>query len=152
MKHYIHIYINQKLKELKILDTELSDSANVSKGQISKLKHGLTDRLTAKTYYSIIKAFNESFAEAEKIVFPRISLNLLKFEGAKRNSFGKMMQTFEVKVNSIEEIAHKTNIDLNRLKSLYYRKSSPEAYELILIEKALGKKSGELFEVLYGNP
>lgn len=151
MNHYINIYINQKLKEAKNLDTEGNLKAHISKGHMSKLKRGLTGRLTAKIYFTVIKALNGSFSEAEQIVFPAIQLNAIKFVPAKRNPFGEIIEKFEVKVNSIEEIAHKTGINLNRLKSLYYRKSSPEAFELILIEMALGKNSGELFEELYGN-
>ncbi|MNY50476.1 hypothetical protein D3C86_1859810 [compost metagenome] len=60
------------------------------------------------------------------------------------------MYQFEESKNSIEQIALKTGIDENRLKDLYFRKASIEAYELILIEKAVDKKQGEFFELLYG--
>jgi hypothetical protein len=60
------------------------------------------------------------------------------------------MKQYEESVNSIEEIAAKTGIDENRLKDLYFRKAALEAYELLLIEKAIGKKQGELFKEYFG--
>jgi hypothetical protein len=60
------------------------------------------------------------------------------------------MHQFEESKNSLEEIASKTGIDDNRLNDLFFRKASIEAFELILIEKAIGKNQGDLFEMLYG--
>ena len=151
MKHYIDIYINLKLKELKVLDIELSDKANMSKGQISKLKNGLTNRLTAKTYYSIIKAFNDTVSNSTKIVYPNQNFEMKSWQPKKRNSFGAYLLQFEISKNSVEEIAAKTGINETRINELYFKNGALEAYELILIEKALGLKSGELFEKVYGN-
>lgn len=55
-----------------------------------------------------------------------------------------------VSVNSIQEISFRIGIDQNKLKDLYFRRGSLEAYELLLIEKAVEKKLGELFEKIYG--
>jgi len=52
--------------------------------------------------------------------------------------------------NSLKEILQKIKISENRLKDLYFRIAAPEAHELLLIEKAIGKKQGELFEAIYG--
>jgi hypothetical protein len=37
------------------------------------------------------------------------------------------------------------------LKDLYFRKAALEAYEFLLIEKAIGKKQGELFDEFFRN-
>lgn len=60
------------------------------------------------------------------------------------------MSQFETVKNSPEEIATKTRLDENRLKDLYFRKAALEAYEFLLIEKAVGKKQGELFDEFFG--
>ncbi|WP_028296192.1 helix-turn-helix domain-containing protein [Olivibacter sitiensis] len=148
MKHNINNYINKKLDELKWLDKMLANKSGVSKSQVSKLKKGQVDRLTAETYYKIYTAFGDSCLNATKIVFGNIRLKGYKTQG--RTPFGKFMLQFEVSKNSIEEISVKTGIDENRLKDLYFRKGSLEAYELLLIEKAVDKNQGELFEEIYG--
>lgn len=150
MNHSIDTYIVKRLDELKWLDKVLSDKTGISKGQVSKLKKGTVDRLTAEVYYNIYKAFGDNCSKATEIVYPNLDLKLNKYKPKERNAFGKFMEQFENSVNSIEEISVKTGIDENRLKDLYFRKAALEAYELLLIEKAVGKKQGELFEEFYG--
>lgn len=82
------------------------------------------------------------------MTLPTNSTNDFKLK--ERNAFGKFILKFETCVNSIEEISVKIGIDDNRLNDLYFRRGSLEAYELFLIEKAVGKKQGELFEEFYG--
>ena len=62
------------------------------------------------------------------------------------------MKQYESSNNTIEEIAAKTGIQEVRLFELYFRKGGLQAHELLLIEKAIDKKPGELFEELYGKP
>lgn len=149
MLHHIDKYINKRLLELNWPDKNLVDKSRISKGQISKLKTGQVERLTAEVFYRIYTAFGDSCAKATKTVYPVLDLKLNKFKPKIRNAFGKFMEQFETNKNSIEEISAKTGIDENRLKDLYFRRASLEAYELLLIEKAVGKKQGELFEEIY---
>lgn len=81
------------------------------------------------------------------MTLPTNSTNNYKLK--ERNAFGTFILKFEASVNSIEEISVKKGIDENRLKDLYFRRGPLEAYELLLIEKAVGKKQGELFDLRY---
>lgn len=150
MKNNVDKYINKRLDELKWLDKTLVDKSRISKGQISKLKKGLIERLTAEVFYQIYSSFGDTCSKAAKSVYPQLDLRLKKYKPKERNSFGRYMKQYEESVNSIEEIAAKTGIDENRLKDLYFRKAALEAYELLLIEKAIGKKQGELFKEYFG--
>lgn len=152
IKHNISRYITEKLSEKKMQDRLLADKSGISRGQISKLKNGYVDRLSAETFYLIVTAFDDKIDKATKIIYPSLNLNLKKERNKTRNSFGKVMLQFETKINTLEQIALKTGISETRLTELYYRKGSPEAYELILIERAVGVKSGVIFEKLYKLP
>lgn len=149
MKHRIHTYILQRLKELDWTDRKLVERSNISKGQISKLKNGEVEKLTAETYYKLYKALKNTASQASKIVFEKIEIN--DYKPVKRNKFGSFMLQFENSANSIDEISQKTGIKKTRLKELYFKKGALEAYELLLIEKAIGKEEGTIFEILYGN-
>lgn len=151
MLHKIDYYIKISLDRLKWQDKVLVDTSGISKGQISKLKKGQVERLTAEVFYQIYTAFGDSCSKATKIVYPDLNLKQENYNSKERNAFGAFMEQFETSINSIEEISIKTGIDENRLKDLYFRKGSLEAYELVLIEKAIGKKEGELFEKLFEN-
>src|SRR5690606_1754133 len=122
----------------------------VSHGEISKILHKERLGLKADVFYKIYTGFGESCTKATKEVYPDLNLKLNKYTPETRNTFRKFIQQFEESKNSIEEIAAKTGITETRLRNLYFGKGSPEAFELLLIEKALGLKQGELFERLYG--
>lgn len=148
--HLIVDYINGRLISLKWAEKELATNSGISQGEISKILGGVRKGLKAKTFYSIYTAFDDSCTKATTIVYPDLNLKLNKYVPKERNAFGQYMQQYEESKNSTEEIAEKTGINENRLKDLYFRKAAPEAYELLLIEKAIGKKQGQLFEELYG--
>lgn len=148
--HQIGAYITARLTELGWPDKELVAQTGISKGHISKLKNRTGEKLTARAFYSIYQAFGDSCTKAAMLVYPDLDLKLDKYKPKGRNEFGAFMLQFEKSENSVEEIAAKTGLDENRIKDLYFRRGSLEAYELLLIEKAVGKKSGELFEGFYG--
>ena len=150
MIHKIDKYIVKRLAELNWQDKELVEKSGISKGQISKLRNGTVEKLSAKSFYLLITAFGDSFSRAIPMIYPNLKNNKLKiFQPKRRNTFGSLMRKYEISENSIEEISAKTGITEIRLSELYFRQGALEAYELILIEKAVGKKSGELFEQLY---
>lgn len=151
MNHNIDKYISDKIFELKWQDKQLSEISGLSKGQVSKLKNGSVTKLSAQTFYLVVKAFNDSINNATKIVFLNQKFDLNKWIPKERNEFGKIMSKYENITNSLEEISAKTGINEIRLSELYYRNGALDAYELIIIEKAIGKKPGELFEEFYGN-
>lgn len=151
MNHCVDKYISKRLKELKWPDKTLVEKSGISKGQISKLKNGTVERLTAEIFYRIYTTFKDSCSKASKIVYPTLDLTLNKYVTPQRSDFGQFMLRFEKIENSIEEISGKTGINDNRIKEIYFRKGAPEAHEFLLIEKAIGKEPGELFEEYYGD-
>lgn len=153
MIHQIDKYIVKRLEDLNWQDKELVEKSTISKGQISKLKNGSIEKLSAETFYLLVKAFGDEFATAITVVYPDLKNNKLKqYKPKDRNNFGVLMRQYETSSNTIEEIAAKTGIQELRLFELYFRKGGLQAHELLLIEKAIGKEAGELFEELYGEP
>jgi len=151
MNHQISDYISDRLTDLGWIDRILVQKSGLSKGQISKLKKGMVERLTAETFYKIYTAFGDSCSKAAKIVYPSLNLKMKTFTPLKRTNFGRFMLQFEESKNLPEEISRKTGIEDERIKEIYFRKGALEAYELLLIEKAVGKGQGELFEGFYGD-
>jgi len=149
ISHHIGLYIEQNLKAKKWEAKDLASISGLSASDISKYRSGTVAKLKAEIFYKIYKAFGDSCEKATKVVYPDLNLKLDKYIPKARNEFGQFMSQFETIENSIEEIATKTGIDENRLKDLYYRKAALEAFELLLIEKAVGKKQGKLFEDFY---
>ena len=151
MKHKIDIYIKNKLQELNLKDNQLADLSGISPSQISKFKNRQVSKLSAQAFYSIVTAFNDTLENAIKIVYDVNKIKLNQYIKKDRNAFGTLMLQFENSKNSIQEISKKTGIKETRLNELYYRNGALEAYELILIEKAIGIRTGELFKKLFIN-
>lgn len=149
MKHKIDIYIKNKLQELNLKDNQLADLSGISPSQISKFKNRQVSKLSAQAFYSIVTAFNDTLENAIKIVYDVNKIKLNQYIKKDRNAFGTLMLQFETSKNSIQEISKKTGIKETRLNELYYRNGALEAYELILIEKAIGRRTGELFKKLF---
>lgn len=110
------------------------------------------DGVKSKTFYNIYKAFGNGLS-FETFVFT-IYLSLQNYydkkakiltENKKRNPFGLFMLQFEEVENTLDIIASKTSIIEVRLKQLYFGQGLVEAFELLLIEKAIEMKKGELF-------
>lgn len=149
MKHKIDIYIKNKLQELNLKDNQLADLSGISPSQISKFKNRQVSKLSAQAFYAIVTAFNDTLENAIKIVYDVNKIKLNQYIKKDRNAFGTLMLQFENSKNSIQEISKKTGIKETRLNELYYRNGALEAYELILIEKAIGIRTGELFKKLF---
>lgn len=149
IKTMIVEYIINRLNSLNWTIKDLSKQSKISQGELSKILNRTRKGLKAKTFYNIYSAFGDSCSIAANFVFPNLDLNLKIYRPKKRNEFGTFMQRYETSINTIEEISIKTGINENRTKDLYFRKGSLEAYELILIEKAVEKKKGELFNELF---
>jgi hypothetical protein len=150
ISHRLSDYINKKLAEKKWEAKYLAEISNIKASDISKYRKRAVKKLGAEVFYQIYSSFGDTCSKAAKSVYPQLDLRLKKYKPKERNSFGRYMKQYEESVNSIEEIAAKTGIDENRLKDLYFRKAALEAYELLLIEKAIGKKQGELFKEYFG--
>lgn len=142
-------YIKSRLKKNNWSAIDLARNSKLSQGEISKILKGTRIGLSAKSFYYLYTAFKDSCSKATKEVYPELDFKLNKYIPKTRNNFGKLMLKFEESKNSLEEISIKTGIEKTRMTKLYYGKGSLEAFELLLIEKAVGKKQGELFELLY---
>lgn len=152
LTHNIASYIKLKLKELNWEDKILAQRAGISPSDLSKLKNGITKKLFAKVFYALYSACNDSIENAIAIVYPNRVFSLNKWRVKPRSEFGEYMALHEQIINSIEVIAAKTDIPLQRLKDLYFKDNfSVHADELILIEMALGKKRGDAFKELFDN-
>lgn len=148
MIHKLSIYIDERLKQKSLKDKDLVTSSKLSKGRISTLKNNYQGKITPMALYSIVIGLNDNIENASKIIYP--NLKLKAYKPKERNQFGVLMSSYETIINSLEEIAAKTGIEETRLSEIYYRNGAPEAWELLLIEMAVGEKPGVLFEKLYG--
>lgn len=148
--HKIDQYIIRLSKDYGLSDKDISLKTGISPSQISKLKNGTVERLTASVFYKLVVAYNSDFLKAINITFPNESFKMNAIVREKRSKLGELLLGFEVRENTLKDISQLTGIKETRLYDLMYRNGAPEAYELILIEKALGKAPGELFEMYFG--
>lgn len=150
--HKIGDYIDIKMDELGLTEEEIAIKMNMSQSQINKLRNGKVNKLNALTFYKIVTVFGGDFKEAIRIVFPNFQkVKLKKVPQKKRNPFGTFMLKFEKVTNTPKVISIKTGIPEIRILDLFFRKGSLEAFELLLIEKAIDKKPGELFMSYFQN-
>jgi len=150
-KHKVPEYIHLRMEKLGWSEDKfLAERSGISTAEISRLKKGERDSLSPNTFIRLTSAFGDTIEEATTDIYPDLDLSLAVYNPRKRNEFGGFMIQFERSENTPEEVAAKTGIPLSRIKEIYFRTGSPEAYELLLIEKAIGKNSGELFEGFYG--
>lgn len=145
------IYLKEKKIQFGLTNEECGKKCGISAGEISKIINEKRQSIRAKTYYAIIQGFGDSFEIATNKIFGKNSFKLADYKKKKRNDFGTFMLQYEITENSIEEISYKTGLSETRLSELYFGRGSLEAFELILIEKAIGKNIGELFKLFYGN-
>ncbi|MDM1384269.1 transcriptional regulator [Myroides marinus] len=150
--HKIGDYIEFKKRISGFTEEFLAMQTDLSQSHINKLKNGNVPKLSALTFYKIVTVFGGDFKEAIKIVFPDFPNNILKkVPQKKRNQFGTFMLKFENVTNTPKIISIKTGIPEARILDLFFRNGSLEAFELLLIEKAIGKKPGELFIDFFQN-
>lgn len=149
-KHSTYEYIQKMLPQLGWEEKEFLNKKIISQSELSKLKRGDREGLTSKKFYRLYNGFQDTASNAAAIIYPDLDLTLNEYIPEARNEFGKFMSRYETSINSPEEISIKTGIELPRIKLIYLKTGAPEAYELLLIEKAIGKEQGELFEEYYG--
>lgn len=142
-------YIITRLRKNNWSASDLARNSKLSQGEISKILKGTRKGLSAKSFYYLYTAFKDSCTKATKEVYPEFDFKLNKYVPKTRNDFGKLMLKFEESKNSLEEISIKTGIEKTRMTELYHGKGALEAFELLLIEKAIGKKQGELFGEMF---
>ncbi|APA93643.1 helix-turn-helix transcriptional regulator [Myroides odoratimimus] len=144
--HKMGSYIDIRMNKLGYTEEMVATKMNMSQSQINKLRNGNVSKLSAFTFYKAVIALGGDFKEAIRIVFPNFQkIKLKRVPKKKRNQFGTFMLKFENVKNTPKIISIKTGIPEARISDLFFRKGSLEAFELLLIEKAIDKEPGELF-------
>ncbi|MGS2737744.1 hypothetical protein [Sinomicrobium sp. M5D2P17] len=64
----------------------------------------------------------------------------------KRTNLGVFMREKSEGGNTFEKIQARTGIEKQRLINIYFNTGATEPYEFLLIEKAVGKKPGEMMK------
>ncbi|MHC5202129.1 hypothetical protein [Myroides sp. LJL119] len=152
----VSIYILKQKQDNSLSNVRLSDLLGVNASSITKILQGKKQGVKASFFYNLYKSFNVNFVSLAEVIYPGILSDdypgkIPVMVERKRNDFGKFMMKFESTKTKTRNLSELTGIDVIRLDNLYYSDASLQAYELILIEKAIGKKPGELFELYFGN-
>ena len=152
-------YVLSRKVLLGLSNEKLARKLNVSRGEISKIITKRRQSVSIRSFYNIAINSGDTIANAIDYVYPHRNFNLTKLNAYTpdqnlRNKFGSYMkEKFETdsveyipSKNSLEIISIKTGIPEKRLKEIYFKSGAPEAYEFLLIEKAVGKKTGEMMK------
>jgi transcriptional regulator with XRE-family HTH domain len=142
------------LAGLEITGAEICSRTGISKSDLSKLSSGLTSRLTAEKFYSINRAVETDITDMLVKVFPNASLVSDWKQAIKNKKQEKTATPFGFfllkEENSRTIISAKTGISVERLRDLSNKLNAEIlAIELYLIELALNKIPGEVFEELF---
>lgn len=137
-------------------NVQLSGLLGVNASSVTKILQGKIQGVKAVFLYHLFVAFDLEFASLIERIYPGILREsvievLDEPSTRKRNAFGTFMFQFEKEDEQVFNLSKLTGIDAVRLDNLFYSDASLQAYELILIEKALGKAPGELFEMYFGS-
>lgn len=122
---------------------------DMTKGEISKITNQQRKSVSVHSFHKISIYSGDIIENVIKAVYTHRNLELKTGEEIeKRSNFGIFMRD-EVEVqgqNMFDYILNKTGIDKKRLTDIYYNGGTPEPYELILIEKATERETGELIK------
>ena len=127
--------IGEKIKELrerkKVTQTELADAVGTTKQNIYKYETGIITNIPSDRVEAIAKYFNVSPAY---------------LMGWEEPHYGNRIMEVRIANNyTIEDLANKTNIDVNRLRDFEKDKIQPELSELSVIAKAFGISIEDLY-------
>ena len=152
-------YVLSRKLLLGLSNEGFGKKVNISKGEISKILSKKRQGVSLTSFYLIAVNSGDTIENARDYVYPHRKFNLKKVkidtkEKKSINKFGLYMKenfdsdTIEYSAgkNSFETIHQKTGIEEKRLKDIYYKTGAPEPFEFLLIEKAVGKKPGEMMK------
>lgn len=150
-------YVQSRKTILGASNRVLAQKTGVSHGEISKIITEDRKSVSLHAFYNIAVNSGDTVEKARDAVYPHRSFELSKITPARkskksRTNFGQYMKDhYETKIidiaddkNSFENILARTGIPEQRLKDIYFNTGAPEPYEVLLIEKAVGKAPGEL--------
>ncbi|MNK09300.1 hypothetical protein D3C87_272580 [compost metagenome] len=142
-------YVLARKAESGLAIENFAKMVDMTKGEISKITNQQRKSVSVHSFYKVAIHSGDIIENVIKAVYTHRNLELKTGEEIeKRTNFGIFMRN-EVEVqgqNMFDYILNKTGIDKKRLTDVYYNGGTPEPYELILIEKATGRKPGELME------
>lgn len=140
-------YVKARKQELNLPNEEFGKITKVSGGEISKITSKNKKGVSIHSFYNIAVGSGDSIENARDAVYVYRNLTLAEgYELEKRTNFGTLMHELFEGENTFEIIQLKTEINKQRLTDLYFNTSAPEPYEMLLIEKAVGKNAGELMK------
>lgn len=142
-------YVLSRKLSLGLPNKEFASLTDMTGGEISKIINKKKKSVSVHSFHKIAILSGDIIENVIKAVYTHRNLELKTGEEIEeRSNFGIFMRN-EIEVegeNGFDFILKKTGIEKKRLTDIYYNGGSPEPYELILIEKATGKKMGELIE------
>ncbi|GEM65968.1 hypothetical protein SF1_39500 [Sphingobacterium faecium NBRC 15299] len=140
-------YVKSRKAELGLSNEEFGKTTKVSGGEISKITSKNKKSVSIHSFYNIAVRSGDSIENARDAVYKHRNLVLVEdYKLDKRTNFGFLMHKLFEGENTFEIIQAKTGINKQRLTDLYFNTSAPEPYEMLLIEKAVGKNPGELMK------
>lgn len=140
-------YVLSRKTMLGLSNENFGIEVGLSKGEISKIINKDRKGVSIHSFYNIAVNSGDTIENARDAVYTRRKLELKTgYKLEKRTNFGLLMGELFEGENTFEIIQAKTGIPKQRLTDLYYNTSAPEPYEMLLIEKAVGKNPGELMK------
>lgn len=152
-------YLLLRISTLGLTQEKFALKVKISKSEITKILNDKRESVSLHSFYRVVVNSGDTIANAQKQIYPHRNFKLktvraFKKDNNLRNKFGLYMETkFETdslnyvpSKNSLEIISQKTGITEKRLKEIYYKSGAPEPYEFLLIEKAVGKNTGEMMK------
>lgn len=142
-------YVLARKTESGLAIENFAEMVDMTKGEISKITNQQRKSVSVHSFHKIAIYSGDIIENAINAVYTHRNLELKTGEEIEeRTNFGIFMRD-EVEVqgqNAFDFILKKTGINKKRLTDIYYNGGVPEPYEFILMEKATGRKIGELIE------
>lgn len=141
-------YVEKRRKHLNVSKQEFAEISKVSTGEISKIININKKGVSLHSFYNIAVNSGDTIANARDSVYSHRTFKLKIPVQRNRTQFGTYLtKNIEVEgKNTFEVILAKTGISESRLTEIYYKNGAPDPYEFLLIEKAVGKKPGEMMK------
>lgn len=140
-------YVQSRKTLSGLSNRAFGEATNVSGGEISRIINKNRKSVSLHSFYNIAVNTGDTIKNATNAVYTHRSLELkTSYTLEKRTNFGLLMHELFEGENTFEIIQAKTGIGKQRLTDLYFNTSAPEPYEMLLIEKAIGKNPGELMK------
>lgn len=140
-------YVEARKSKSGLAIEPFAQLVNISKGDISKIINKKKKSVSLHSFYNIAVNSGDTIENVKDAVYKHRNLKLkTKYNLDRRTNFGLFMRDEFEGENTFEKIQAKTGIDKQRLIDIYFNTGAPEPYEFLLIEKAVGKKPGEMMK------